>query len=142
MAAKLWRYGPAVLYAGLIFWLSHQPTLPRAPTSDKVLHVVAYFGLGLLLARALWLDRAWPRGRVLAVAAALATLYGVSDEWHQSFVPGRHPSAGDVLADALGSALGAGAWGALWPGLARFTSRVRRVTRGRWPPGSSPPSPP
>jgi VanZ family protein len=41
-------------------------------------------------------------------AAVLAgSLYGVTDEWHQSFVPGRTPAADDLVADAVGSLAGA-----------------------------------
>jgi VanZ family protein len=51
----------------------------------------------------------WSRVTVLRAAAAvvLSTLYGVSDEWHQSFVPGRSPDVLDVAADAVGSTIGA-----------------------------------
>ena len=41
---------------------------------------------------------------VLLILAGL--LYGMSDEWHQSFVPGRNPSAGDLAADGVGTLLG------------------------------------
>ena len=37
---------------------------------------------------------------------AIGIIYGVSDEWHQSFVPGRNPSAADLLADAMGVLMG------------------------------------
>jgi VanZ family protein len=33
-------------------------------------------------------------------------LYGASDEWHQSFVPGRYPAVSDWLADAAGIVIG------------------------------------
>ena len=39
----------------------------------------------------------------------LGVLYGVSDEWHQSFVPGRTAEWGDVRANAIGAAC-EGAW--------------------------------
>lgn len=100
-------------YAGAIFALSSlENPLPALSSrlSDKLLHGAEYAGLGLLLALAL--SRSLPRFGPfpLAVAAALAAAaYGASDEWHQSFVPGRDASALDWLADAAGSALGAGA---------------------------------
>ena len=37
---------------------------------------------------------------------AIGIIYGVSDEWHQSFVPGRNPSAADLLADTIGVLMG------------------------------------
>ena len=56
----------------------------------------------------------WRRvaGASLLGAFVIAVLYGVSDEFHQSFVPGRTPDAADVLADAVGAALAlTAAWG-------------------------------
>jgi len=47
---------------------------------------------------------------LLLLAACLATLYGISDEWHQSYTPGRCPSAQDVLIDAAGALLGVFVW--------------------------------
>ncbi len=35
-------------------------------------------------------------------------VYGALDEWHQSFVPGRDPALGDVVADGLGVLVGFG----------------------------------
>ena len=40
-------------------------------------------------------------------AVLLAVVYGATDEWHQSFVPGRTPELRDLFADAVGSAFGA-----------------------------------
>ena len=45
----------------------------------------------------------WARG---FVAILLATLYGVTDEFHQLFVAGRSADRYDVLADCLGASLG------------------------------------
>jgi VanZ family protein len=46
-----------------------------------------------------------------AIGLAAAVLYGVSDEWHQSFVPGRDPSWDDLATDAVGAVAGAvAAW--------------------------------
>jgi VanZ family protein len=78
------------------------------------LHQAAYFGLTLLLVRALargrWSDVT--RATVLG-AWAIAVAYGVTDEWHQSFVPGRSAELRDLAADAMGALLAAiavGAW--------------------------------
>lgn len=71
---------------------------------DKVAHLFAYGVLGLLVARAMYINgiRNW---REIAVVTLLATLYGMSDEFHQSFVPGREISGGDLIADAAGALL-------------------------------------
>ena len=41
-----------------------------------------------------------------ALSWKFTVLYAASDEWHQSFVPGRHPQLTDVLIDACGAATG------------------------------------
>jgi VanZ family protein len=99
-----------------IFVASSVPDPPMpARVSDVSLHGVAYFGLTLLLIRALAADQ-W-RGVTavtLAAAWAVAVTYGVTDEWHQSFVPNRQADVRDAIANAVG-AFGAtvvvGAWG-------------------------------
>jgi VanZ family protein len=97
-----------VAWAAVIFTLSSFSTLPEPPTgiTDKHAHLGAY---GLLAATLLWglTDRAPARTTWTAVAIAVvaATLYGVSDEFHQSFVPGREVSALDLAADAAGAVL-------------------------------------
>lgn len=64
----------------------------------------------LLAAAAFW-SQWWPSRRVSRSAVLGASLYavtfGATDEWHQSFVPGRDPSWGDFLADAAGAVAGA-----------------------------------
>jgi VanZ family protein len=101
----LWYWAPPLLLMAVIFCLSAQPSLPRAPGPwldtllKKLTHVAVYLLLFLLLVRA------WGRGRITAPAldASLLTTaaYGFSDEVHQSFVPGRHANWYDVLIDAL-----------------------------------------
>ncbi|MCC7032400.1 MAG: VanZ family protein [Acidobacteria bacterium] len=91
-----------------IFALSSQATPPGASlTPDWVQHGVAYAGLSLVSLRATAGGR-WSGvgGGSVLLAWGIAVLYGVSDEWHQSFVPGRMADVRDVIADALGAALG------------------------------------
>ena len=90
-----------------LFVLSHQPgdTLPLPPVVnlDKLLHLVAYTVLGLSFLLALSPDWRARRPRAAAVATVLFCLaYGLSDEFHQQFVPGRFPGADDLVADTLG----------------------------------------
>ncbi len=42
------------------------------------------------------------------IAVVATTVYGVSDEWHQSFVAGRNADVADVVADLAGSVIGSG----------------------------------
>jgi VanZ family protein len=87
----------------LIFFLSSQSDLPAAPAGLsqelflKLSHIVGYAVLALLYEYALQ-----PRsGKRLALL--LVVLYGLSDEFHQSFTPGRLPDPGDLVADMLGA---------------------------------------
>ena len=93
-------------YMGLIFFLSSQGnlgfTLPA--DSDKIIHAFAYMLLGLLFYLSLRASGA--RNYVLAAAFLLASIYGISNEIHQFFVPGRYASFGDVLANAVGALTG------------------------------------
>jgi len=94
----------------MIFALSSMSKLPAPPDgfTDKHAHFATY---GVLAALIVWAitDRAparttWP---IAAAAVVLAAIYGASDEWHQSFVPGREVSALDFAADTAGAALAA-----------------------------------
>jgi VanZ family protein len=91
----------AVVWAALLFALSARPA-QDLPTlfvgADKLVHLALYAPLGWWLARGFGVG--W-------VAVLVATAYGVTDEWHQSFVPGRMASIADIGADAVGAALGA-----------------------------------
>lgn len=113
--SRLVRWLPAALYAAMIFAFSHQPTVPAGVQifNDKVLHFVLYAGLGFLLSRALTNAGASNKISRWVVAAAVASAYGLSDEWHQSFVPGRSSDIADWWADTAGGAAGAFIYGKL-----------------------------
>ena len=102
-------WGPAAGWAVVLFLLSAWPDpggLGRIPISDKVAHVILYAVLGLAL------GYAWSREpRLIAhtVLIALGALYGVSDEWHQMYVPGRIADVRDWVADVVGLGVGYGA---------------------------------
>ncbi len=105
-------WGPVCGYAGLIFYLSaqsHPETHVPFVTyfSDKVLHAVEYAVLGALCYRAIRGNGydSW-RQQAIPAAILLASLYGMSDEIHQAFVPFRDSSWLDWLADTVGAALG------------------------------------
>ena len=108
--SALFVWGPVVAHMALIFVASSTADPDPLPGRflDKVLHLGVYAVLGALFARALAGGRLTAATRVHALlAVVLSTLYGITDEWHQSFVPGRTPDAMDVAADALGACLGA-----------------------------------
>jgi len=103
---------PAILVALAIFVLSSIPDL-HIPSlhwkfKDKWAHLIAYTVLGFLTCRALYYQRKYYALQVhpLIWAFLLVTLYGISDEFHQAFVPGRTPDVFDVAADCVGAILG------------------------------------
>lgn len=105
---------PPILYMVLIFAISsmEQPPLPMPKfewlTIDKLYHFIEYAILGGLLTRAFVKAKpaVVPSQLVWSTAALLSILYGASDEWHQTFVPGRFATLADWVADVLGSIAG------------------------------------
>jgi len=102
------RFLPAALWMALIFFLSSRSTLPHAPGLSGALtaiagHLVAYAVLALLLAWGLRGGDLTGRQRLL-LAFTIAVAFGVTDEFHQSFVPGRDANPVDLLLDATGAA--------------------------------------
>ena len=105
---------PALLYMALIFAISSmkQPSLPMPKFEwlaiDKLYHFIEYAILGGLLAWAFVKAKPpiVPSGLIWSLAALISILYGASDEWHQTFVPGRFATLADWVADVLGSIAG------------------------------------
>lgn len=102
---------PVILYCGLIFIQSSYPstqTLTRFPHADKLVHAGVYALLGFLFYRAFQTTKIRKSIALLVIISAMASsVYGISDEIHQYFVPSRTASIADVLADVLGSVTGA-----------------------------------
>ena len=98
----------------MIFGLSSLSRLPTPPAglSFYEVHVATYAGLGALAARATGKGLRGVSWRAVLGAFVISSLYGVSDEYHQLFVPGRSFDVLDMVADAIGSAVGASAVGA------------------------------
>ena len=111
MTRRVRVWGPAWVTMVLIFVLSSISGLGPIPggVDDGVAHALQYAVLAALLLRGLAGAR-WRgvRVRAAALAVLLATLYGVTDEAHQWFVPGRTAEVTDLVADALGAAVAAG----------------------------------
>ncbi len=104
------RILPLLAHCGLIYFCSSQEEASLKPFylfpgQDKILHLIEYSILGLLLMRCFVF---WENDLFSGMAAVfVGTLYGMSDEYHQSFVPGRHTSIEDLFADFAGVTLAA-----------------------------------
>jgi VanZ family protein len=101
----VFRFGPPVALMAVIFFFSDQPDLGTGlGTWDlllrKLAHMAEYGLLWLLWQRAL--DH-----RHLLAATAVTLAYAATDEFHQTFVTGRHGTPVDVLIDAVGVAVAA-----------------------------------
>ena len=98
---------PVFIYCFLIYIQSSYPspeTIPDLPYLDKLLHFAAYAILGVLFFRAFRKQRFKDNIRLaMILSMLLSTLYGLSDELHQSYVPYRNADLMDALADMLGS---------------------------------------
>ncbi len=109
---------PMIVIMGTIFFLSHQPgdnlSLPKIPGTDKLVHMIAYSVLAgtVFIAWGVPLEERNPRTLVL-FTFVFCLLYGISDEFHQSFIPGRTVSVYDLLADCAGTLMACALWARL-----------------------------
>ncbi len=122
---RLW-WTLLIVWVTVLFWLSSRPGAPNElhiPHFDKVLHA-GYFGLGgLIFQTALRLPatRLSARSMILA-GVALAALVGMTDEFHQTFTPGRSGNDPfDLCADVFGGLMA----GLIAPTLASWCRRQR-----------------
>lgn len=115
----------SAMWMGVIFALS---SLPGSSVPAGEYGSIGHFG-GYLVLGALYFVALGGRGggwRAVAFAVLLASAYGVTDEFHQSFVPGRMPDPADWATDTLGALTGAlAAFGALrWLAVRRRRKRA------------------
>lgn len=108
MTAFLFLWAPVLLWSGAIYYVSGIPSLDSGWglwdfILRKIAHMVEFGVLCGLLLRAI--SKTWPaltKRAVIIISASLAVLYAMSDEFHQSFVPGRTMAGKDVLIDSVG----------------------------------------
>jgi len=111
VTSLVWRWGPAILLMTVIFGFSSIPSSEMLDFGllDFIIkkggHAFGYGLLGLTYLRGLKGDSARVEMRWFYIAWVMAALYSATDEYHQSFVPGRHPAVTDVMIDAIGAAL-------------------------------------
>ncbi|MGB7061355.1 MAG: VanZ family protein [Candidatus Zixiibacteriota bacterium] len=102
---SLYKY-PAILYAILIFILSASPSISPPPgfvLEDKIYHFIEYSIFSFLLFLAFFTSgKEFLKKHVFLLSVLIGTAYGLSDEIHQKFVPGRSSEFLDFVADCLG----------------------------------------
>ena len=105
---KYWL--PPIIWGSVIFSFSSLHTIS---TTDfylgdfilkKTAHIMEYGIFATLLYRAL-VNSNVKKSKAMWIAVLIAFLYGVTDEFHQSFTPGRTPTLRDILIDTTGAAL-------------------------------------
>jgi VanZ family protein len=107
----LWRWGLAILMMTIIFGFSSIPAveLPDFGLVDFLVkkggHALGYGLLVLTFLRGLKGESQNLHSRWFYIAWVMAVLYSATDEFHQFFVPGRHPAVTDVLIDATSAAI-------------------------------------
>jgi len=112
---------PVILYGCIIFYLSSISTLSVLPgikegtdtfadlgmVSEfwpRLSHFIEYAGFSLLIFRAAYNSKKeWLRQNPFLWALVFASIFGMSDEFHQLFVPSRSCNIGDWLADTFGA---------------------------------------
>lgn len=105
------RWGVAIFMMVVIFVFSSLPSseLPNFNWADWIVkkggHALGYGLLAFTYLRGLKGESSHTSSRQLLGAWLLAVLYSATDEFHQSFTPGRHPAATDVLIDSIGAAI-------------------------------------
>ncbi len=110
---RLKPFIPAILWAAVIFCLSSIPDFSTPSfgfkLTDKMAHFGEFFVLGLLVAYS-FNKRNHSLGKVFWISVSISCLYGILDELHQFYVPGRQMDVFDMLADVLGAVSAAGVY--------------------------------
>ena len=103
-------YVPLIVYWIMLFIATTIPvsSLPSVDVSDKLKHFGAFLGLSVLLSLTLiYQNKILLFKKYFMIAAfVISSLYGLLDEIHQSFVPGRNSEFLDWFADSVGAAIG------------------------------------
>ena len=96
---------PVLLYAGFIFYLSSIPYAGIAVQMNlSLIHIPEFFILSYLIFRAISREKTDIRHAII-LAIVVSSFYGVTDEIHQIFVPGRAFSVFDIIFNFIGSSL-------------------------------------
>ena len=124
---------PVILWAAMIFTFSANPTTPTSEIHwqdfiiKKTLHILFYGIFATLLYRAFRTSQVG-KSKAGYISIIIALLYGVTDEIHQSFTPGRMPRVYDVVFDTIGAIL---AVFVIWKLLPTAPKRLKNLAR-KW----------
>jgi VanZ family protein len=107
------QYLPALIIMAISFYLSSQSKIAAMPSfrfADKIIHFICF---GALAVSWTWwfAPKSWKEHRLRSILLCMlfTSIYGILDEFHQSFVPGRNASFFDWLADTFGAFAGSAA---------------------------------
>ena len=129
-ALSLFLVGATLAWMGLTFYLFSltQPETPKIPLlgnwQSLLGHLTLYGVCAALMEGSLWSWGSGFRLRWALVAIVGATAYGISDEFHQSFVSGRHATIEDVLVNTIGATMAAAG---LWLIANRWSNRISLI---------------
>lgn len=101
----LLRWAMVAAWMTAIFVVSSMPSSLLPSGAPGLGHLIEYSVLGGLLVNALLPTMSWRRA--VALAVLIASLYGIVDELHQYFTPGRNPEVLDWIIDTLSAFAGA-----------------------------------
>jgi VanZ family protein len=120
---------PPFIYAALVFYLSSLPSWKIKAVSsipDYILHFTEYAVFAWLSIRfAKNITKGTITGKTFTMTIIILALFAFSDEWHQSFVPGRFASVLDFVVDLAGILAGVG----IYVLFLRYRMIERRLTR-------------
>lgn len=118
------RWLPALFIFGCSWYLSSQETIEHIPTfwnADKLVHCICFAGLAFWVAFAVGTKPSSQWKIVLPVI--IVSVWGITDEIHQSFTPGRESSLFDWCADTLGAVIGSLAFFYLCKGIVWYKNK-------------------
>jgi len=105
-------FWPAILWSVVIFTFSSYPTGSTVKLYwpdfliKKTAHMIEYGVLTMLMYRGFW-NNGVEKKTALKYALIWAIFYGITDEVHQDFTPGREPAVRDIIFDTIGAGIAA-----------------------------------
>jgi VanZ family protein len=121
---------PVLILSFVIFFFSSRPTPVSAGIDwqdfllKKTAHIILYSALFVLVYRSLLNTTDMDRRTAAWIAIAYVAIYGTSDEFHQSFTPGRQPAFRDIIIDTAAGGL---AWITIWKYIPKWPKTLKTL---------------